>query len=337
MARSSTPRTPRTRRPSLGERDPFRVGLVAIAIGLLLGGGVVLLSVAQFGTTSYTAVLAHTAGLRVGEDVQVHGVPVGEVTDIELADTDVVVTFTVESDLDLGSQTTAAVKVATLLGTHYLDVAPAGEGELADGRIPLERTAVPYNLQDVLDNGTQRLSELDPVLLARALTQASRTLSASSDDIGPALEGVGRLSELVTTREGQTRDLLQAARSVSDQLDRSSDDLIGLMKATNLVVGEVTARRAAIDLLLTETSRLSTSLADIVNRSDDAVGPAFRDLDAALRSLNQQKQALTRTLEVMEPAVRYIANAAGNGPWADLYVKAPIIPADDQRCQLGGC
>ncbi|WP_370246768.1 MCE family protein [Nocardioides sp.] len=334
MARSASTRT---RRPSLAERDPFRIGLIAIAVALVLGGGVVLLSVAQFGTASYTAVLPHTAGLRTGEDVQVHGVPVGEVTDIELGDTDVLVTFTVEDDIELGSQTTASVKVATLLGTHFLDVAPAGDGTLADGRIPLERTSVPSNLQDVLDGGTQRLTELDPVLLARALTQASRTLSASSDEIGPALEGVGRLSELVTTREGQTRDLLQAARSVSDQLDRSSDDLIGLMKATNLVVGEVTARRAAIDLLLTETSRLSTALADIVTRSDDAVGPAFRDLDTALASLNQQKDALTRTLEIMEPAVRYIANATGNGPWADLYVKDPAIPADDLRCQAGGC
>ena len=41
----------------LSERDPFRIGIVAIVIGGLVGLVILVLSVVSFGTSSYTAVL----------------------------------------------------------------------------------------------------------------------------------------------------------------------------------------------------------------------------------------------------------------------------------------
>lgn len=322
----------------INERDPFKLGLVAIALLGVLGVGVVLLSVANFGTTTYTAVLEHTGGLRSGEDVEVHGVPKGQVTGIELEKDHVVVTFVVDSDIELGSTTEATVKVATLLGTHYLEVDPSGPGTLADGRIPLARTSVPYNLQDVLESGAGALEELDPDLLARALTQMAGTLGASKDQLRPALEGVARLSDVIATRSDQTGELLSAARSVTDQLAASSDDIVGLMKQTNLVVTEVTARRQAIHQLLVETTDLARSLEAIVNSTKGKLQPALRDLNDVIVFLNQQDDQLQHVLDVMAPAVRYVANATGNGPWVDLFVKPPAVPADDFSCrQRGDC
>jgi phospholipid/cholesterol/gamma-HCH transport system substrate-binding protein len=314
-------------------RDPFRIGIVAIALGAVLGLVVLVLSVVSFGTSSYTAVLEHTAGLRKGEDVQVHGVSVGRVTGVELVDRHVVVEFVVDDGIELGSETTAEVKVATLLGTHYLDVAPQGSGSLADGEIPLERTSVPYNLQDVLEGGTENLQALDADTLAEALTAVSDTLSATTGDIGPALTGVARLSEVVTTRSGQVGALLEAARSVTDQLSDSSDDIVGLMEQTNLVVAEVTARREAIHRLLVETTGLADALTAIVSQTQEDLRPALRDVNLAMESLNQEDEALKKVLDVMAPAVRYVANATGNGPYVDLYGDDPAVPADDNLCE----
>ena len=321
----------------LSDRDPFRIGVLAIALGGLVAGLIVVLSVVSFGTSTYTAVLEHTAGLRKGEDVQVHGVSVGKVTGIQLMDTSVEVSFVLDNDIELGSRTTAAVKVATLLGTHYLQVDPQGEGALAGGRIPLERTVVPYNLQDVIEVGTTQLEKLDPVQLAKALTATSETLAVSGDDIGPALEGVARLSEVVSRRSGQTGDLLRAARAVTDQLSRSSVDIVGLMEQTNLVVSEVTARREAIHTLLVETTQLSRALTAIVSQTKAELRPALVNLNTALDALNAQDKGLERVLQLMAPAVRYVANAAGSGPFIDLYTPDPALPTDDMLCQMGSC
>ncbi len=322
----------------LNERDPFKTGLIAIAIGALIAAGVVVLSFANFGTSTYTAVLEHTAGLKAGEDVQVHGVSSGKVTGIELTGDEVVVTFALDSDIKLGSRSTATVKVATLLGTHFLQVEPEGGGTLADDRIPLERTSVPYNLQDVLESGAGALEELDPELLAQALTAMADTLGASSEEVGPALEGVARLSEVIANRSDQAGELLRSARSVTDQLADSSGDIIGLMEQTNLVVSEVTARRDAIHRLLVETTELSRALSAIVTSTRGELKPALEDLNNVLTFLNRQDDKLTHILDVMAPAVRYVANATGNGPYVDLYLDPPALPADDTMCGTrGGC
>lgn len=322
----------------MNERDPFRTGLIAIAVLGLMGVAIVVLSVTNFGTNTYTAELEHTGGLRTGEDVQVHGVRKGEVTGIELEEDHVLVTFVMDAGMDLGSRTTATVKVATLLGTHYLEVDPQGSGNLADAQIPVERTSVPYNLQDVLESGAGALEELDPELLAEALTEMAATFGATSDDVGPALQGVARLSEVIATRSDQAGTLLRSARSVTDQLSASSEDIVGLMAQTNLVISEVTARRDAIHRLLTETTELSQALTAIVNSTEGKLAPALRDLDLVLDTLNHQDKQLQKVLDVMAPAVRYIANATGNGPYADLFVDPPAVPADDVSChQRGDC
>lgn len=322
----------------MNERDPMRVGIITLVVIGLIGALVVVLSFTNFGTKGYTAVLEHTAGLRTGEDVQVHGVNSGKVTGIELEGDHVVVSFALDSDIDLGDRTTATVKVATLLGSHYLEVDPNGSGALAGDQIPLERTDVPYNLQDVIEEGSGALDELDPELLAEALTALAGTLGASQEEIGPALEGVARLSEVVSKRSGQVGDLLESTRKVTDQLSDSSQDIVGLMKQANLVVSEITARRAAINRLLVQTTELSRALTAIVRSTNGKLEPALEDLDAVLETLNTQDRQLKNLLEVMAPAVRYVANATGSGPFLPLYLDPPAIPADDSTCRLqGGC
>ena len=321
----------------LSARDPFKIGIAAIAVIALMGVGVVFLSQANFGKKSYSAVLAQSAGLRAGEAVEVHGVISGKVKKVAIQGTQVKVDFTMAKDVALGSDTTAVVKVATLLGTHYLEIDPKGTGSLPGGTVPIEHTAVPYNLQDVLNEGSAKLEELDPVVLSKALASAADVIGSSKDEIAPAISGVAALSDVIAKRNTQVAELLTAARSVSDQLTKSSPDLVELMKQATLVTQEITSRRAAIHTMLVETTRLSQALTSVITQSKADLKPALASLDSAIRSLNKQSATLTGALDVLAPASRYVANALGNGPWLDLNVHAPAIPTDEGRCALGDC
>jgi phospholipid/cholesterol/gamma-HCH transport system substrate-binding protein len=322
----------------LADRNPFRVGVVALlalgALGLVVG----LISVVPFGQRTYTAVLAQSAGLRAKEDVQVSGVRVGEVRSVRLVGPTVHVRFTVDKDVHLGAGTTAAVKVATLLGTHFLAVTPAGSGDLRDGTIPLAHTSVPFNLQDVLDRATERVEELDAPTLARMFSVLADELAPSSDDVGPALGGVIRLSDAVARRSGQFGALLRSAQRVTRQLADGSADLVDLMKQTNLVVSEVTARRDAIHRLLVEATGLARNVNAVVDRTRADVGPALDAINSALAELRRQDRTLREVLDTMAPAARYIANASGNAAYGNLFARPPVLPPNDASCRLlGSC
>lgn len=324
---------------ALRDRDPFKVGLVAVGVGAVLALVVLVVTVIPFGQRSYVAYFDQSANLRPKEPVQVHGVRVGEVRSVELDGQRVKVNFSVSRDVHLGSATTADIKVMTLLGSHFLQVSPLGGGDLADGVIPQSRTTVPFNLQDALDVGVAKVGRLDGPALAKMLSTMADEMAPAGDQLVPALQGVVRLSGLVTSRGDQIGDLLTAARGVTTQLSASSTDLLALMRQANLVITEVTARREAIHTLLTEATRLSRNVVGLIGDTRADVGPMLTSLDRALGELRRQDKQLRGVLEAMAPSVRYVANATGNGPYALLNVYTPALPPNDAGCLLspGGC
>ena len=104
----------------LGERTFGFIGIAGVALAGVL---VAAISFVPFGQRHYVAELANTAGLRTGEEVQIAGIGVGEVRKISLDGQHVRVDFTLDKDAHLGRSTTATVKIGTLLGNHFLEVA----------------------------------------------------------------------------------------------------------------------------------------------------------------------------------------------------------------------
>lgn len=320
---------------SLSTRDPYKVGLALIATIAALAVVLVLLAKMSFGTHDHEAVLQNTGGLRPGESVEVHGVEVGKVTSISLDYSDrdaqgtptVLVKFNMNSDINLGDQTQATVKVATLLGTHYLEVDPAGPGTLS--RIPLGSTKVPYNLQDALDKGSAVVGGLDSKVIAKSLVTLADTFDSSKDAVGPALQGVSALSLLIEKRGQQTAGLLTAASAVAKELNDNSANLTTLMQQANLVLAEINSRQAAIKQLLTQSVSLANTVSSLIENSRADLKPALTSLDTVIQTLNGQSAQLQKGFELLAPAVRYVANATGNGPWLDLWGQDPLLPADD--------
>ena len=310
----------------LRDYDPFKIGIAVICALALMGLGVIALSKASFGTRDRTVLLSQSAGLRAGELVEVHGVVSGKVKKIALDGKVVKVDFALSKGIHLGSTSTAAVKVATLLGTHYLEVDPAGAGD--EDTIPVERSSVPYNLQDVINQGTESLGQLDPQVLAKALTAMADTLDSSAQDVGPALQGIADLSSVITKRGAETTQLLQAVKSVSDELNQSTPNLIQLMKDTNLVAQEITSRRQAIHDLLVQVTQLGQSISAVIDRTKGDLQPLLKSLNHVIDHLNSQDKLLTGALDTLAPASRYVANALGNGPWLDLNFNPPGIVPD---------
>lgn len=309
---------------SLASYDRTKVGLVGITLVMFVAVLVGAASLFQIGHTSYQAMMDHTGGLRVGEEVQVAGVGVGEVTGIDLEADGVRVWFTVADHVRLGDRTRTEVKVATLLGTHYLSVEPRGAGTLPDNTIPMARTRTPYNLQDVLDDGVPELREFDPAVLERSFREIATTLDASGDELGPALDGVRELSGHIATRSDDLAALLGATRNVSRQLSASGGDIIELMRQADLILDTLRVRRAAIGALLRDLTSFGTELAGTVDDISADTGPLLADLEHVVGVLAEHDESLDAALTVIAPAARYFANAAGTGRWLDQYVETGL-------------
>jgi phospholipid/cholesterol/gamma-HCH transport system substrate-binding protein len=304
--------------------DKYRVGLIGIGILAFVSALVIGVSQMNLGARSYTVMLEHSAGIRTGEAVQVAGVDVGKVTGIELDGEQVKVGFTVDDDVRLGKETTVEVKVATLLGTHYLMVSPHGSGDIGDSVIPVSRSRVPYNLQDVIEEGTVSVNEYDTQLLERSLGELASVVDRTGGELKPALDGVGKLSGLIADRSDEVGRLLTAANSVTKQLNASTGDILALMKASDLILDTLRTRRATIHALLADLTDLGRQLNGAVNDIKADIGPTLRDLNTAIVTLKSHEKSLGRSVDALALAGRYLANTTGSGPWANLFANGSL-------------
>ena len=136
-----------------------------------------------FRGTTYYAEFSDASGIHKGNIVQVGGIRVGRVTEVALAGNRVKVTFELDGDVDFGEDSGASIEVLNLLGEKFLDVQPAGEGQLASGgTIPLERTESAYDIVGVFGDLATTTEKIDTEQLSEALDTVADTLDVTGSE-----------------------------------------------------------------------------------------------------------------------------------------------------------
>jgi phospholipid/cholesterol/gamma-HCH transport system substrate-binding protein len=308
------------------EMNLLRIGIVALVllvIVLLIGLNSGSLY-RQIVSTSYSAYFPEAAGLRSGDEVRVGGVVVGKVDDVVLRGNKVEAFFTVFDDARLGSTTGASIKTATALGSKYIAVLPAGAGQLDnDHPIPLDRTSSPYDVQELLERLTRTTQELDVDQLADALNTVSDTFADTPPALRGTIEGLGRLSQTIASRDMQLQTLLGNARGVTDILAQRSGNITTLITDGNALLEELYARRDTIRSLLINTNNVVNEFAGVVRDNQAQIGPALAELERVLDLLNENDRNLTASIDGLRTYVGSLGEAIGSGPW--FYALVPNL------------
>lgn len=239
-------------------------------------------------------------------EVKVAYVPVGKVVSVERDGNDAVVELKVDEEVleNLGTEPTATVRPTTLLGgSYFVDLEPGGDpGEFTAGTIPVERTRVPVELDQVaralqpeaLEGVQSFVAKTDATLddggdvaLDRLLAAAPQTL----DDAGAVLEsargyrpnrdlaaivsGLESTARVLTRTDGQVDRIITGLGGTAEVLGTHSDDL-------QQTLDEMPA---ALDSTRAGLSRLDRTLITLRDMSDDT-RTVTDDLDVALAELD---------------------------------------------------
>ena len=310
-----------------GRSTPFRernpvvvgaVGLAVIAAMLLLAFNIDALPL--LAGQSHSAALSEAGGLKAGDDVRIAGVKVGKVTAVDLEGSHVRVDFRVGRSTELGSQTSATVRIKTILGQKFLALEPAGKGDLSQ-EIPLSRTTPAYDVVEAFSDLATTTEDIDTGQLATALDTVANTFRDSPEEVRAAVDGLGRLSRTVASRDAQLRELLQHANGVTGVLADRNKQLVSLLTDGDLLLQELRKRRADIHTLLVSTVTLSQQLTGLVRENRAAIGPALANLKNVLATLEANQANLDRSIRLVAPFVRVFANTTGNGRWFDTYIQ----------------
>ncbi|MEB3052295.1 MlaD family protein [Mycolicibacter sp. MYC123] len=321
-------------RRALEDYNPVGLGLVALVIIAVITCGIGLVGAIDAGRATYRAEFSQAGSVRKNDQVTVAGIPVGNVASLKLAGDRVEIRLSIDKRLRLGGDTTAAIKLTTLLGNRYIEVTPGRAGELQNRTIPLENTTAPYDLQAALADATTTFDEIDADQIGDSMTTLSRSLDGLPEALPDALQNLRSLSQVIADRREQIGTLLSSTDKLTATITDQQANLGLLVLRGRDLLKEITARRASVERLFASTTAMAATLSRIL-----ADEPALTDMLASVREFSQmiaEHDALFRnTLQILPVAIRNTANASGSGTGIDGTISAgPLI--DSWMCAISG-
>lgn len=296
------------------ESNPVRTGIFGIVL-------VMCLVLVSFGYSKlpfwpqgkvYDAYFDDAGGIVPGNDVNVSGIKVGQVTDVTLAGTAAKVTFTVDRGIAVGDQTLVAIKTDTILGQKSLAVTPRGSGQTTS--IPLGRTTTPYTLNNALQDLGANAGDLDKPQFTEALNVLTSSLQDATPELRNALEGITDLSSSLNARDEALGQLLQHAQGVSQVLADRAGQVNQLVLDGNQLFAALEQRRAALSQLIGGIDDVSQQLSGFVNDNRQEFGPALQNLNAVMDNLLERREHISEALKRLPPYATALGEVVGSGP-----------------------
>jgi phospholipid/cholesterol/gamma-HCH transport system substrate-binding protein len=185
---------------------------------------------------SYVAEFTDAAGLHLGADVRVRGVPVGKVQSVELKRRDGQSVAAVEFGLDerygVVPATRLAIKYQALTGLRYIDVVEPAENYSPANlvtRVPTSMTQPSFDIT-ALFNGLQPvLATLSPDEINTFTANAVSYLNGDGGGLAPVLDSIRKLTEFVANRQDVIATLIRNLSEVADALNGHSGDVTKIL------------------------------------------------------------------------------------------------------------
>lgn len=316
------------------------VGLIGALVLVLALVATFVLAGAHLGKRGYTADFAQAGGIRPGDKVRVAGINVGEVSGTKLARDHVVVSMKVDNDVDVRSNGSAEIKMSTLLGQRYVDISLGdAPDKLKDERFGLKDTRVPYDLQKTIEAGTPILTGIDPDDLSSSLQQLNRQLAGTPALARPAIDGLARMSEVITSRKGQIDQLIRDTKSVTAIVDDSQVQLSMIIGQGQQLANKIVTREALVTRLLDGIAALTRYAQTVGAQNAGRLAPMMANIQTISAGLEKNRANLRKLLEILPITARATTNVIGDGPYANGYFPWGLFP-DNWLCTarvVDGC
>lgn len=323
----------RDRRPE--DYNSTWLGFTALAvIGVLVAVAVGVKSLG-IGETDYTAEFAQAASLRPGNIVTVAGIEVGTVRSVSLVGDHVEVGLTVRDDVKLGKDTRASIQLQTFLGGRYLALMPAGAGSVPDKRINLAHTEVPYDLQELLGDGSVMLSQLDSDQLGDSLAVLGKQVDGLPDIVPQSMDNIHKLSSVIADRRDQLGTLFESTERVANTL-RSQQARVGvLIDEGQSLLGEFVASQATFRSMLVALTSLTNTLDKIVVNDRQMLDDMLNDIRELTDMIGHNDELVSNLLQVAPVTLRGLTNATGYAPALEFFIPNGLA-VDSWMCAISG-
>jgi phospholipid/cholesterol/gamma-HCH transport system substrate-binding protein len=294
---------------------------------------VLAVSIAHTGvsaTVPYKAVFTDVTGLAVGDDVDIAGVRVGDVTSISVYRRSLaLVGFSVQQGRTLPASATATIKYLNLVGQRYVELGqgtgPVGRTLPADGTIPVARTAPALDLTELF-NGFQPLFQaLSPGDVNQLSAEIIQIFQGQSPNITTLVASIGSLTSTLATRDQVIGELITNLDIVLHTVSKRSGELAGLINTLQELVSGLAADRQPIGNAISGIASLTNATAGLLQVARAPLHGDIVQLGRLATNLDNNSPAVSTFLHNLPVKMQEIAKTASYGGWLNFFMCEALV------------
>lgn len=231
-------------------------------------------------TTPYAAVFTDAYGLREGDDVRMAGVRVGRVEKVALDGKLAKVSFIVQNNQRLYTNTIASVTYQNIIGQRYLGLSlgeadPSGDHVLPKGSvIGVERTEPSFDVSVLLNGFKPLMSLLNPKQADDLTKGVLQSLQGDQASIATLVDQSSTLTATLAGRDEVLGDLITSLNKLTGTLAAQNDQLDHSLNQARVAVADLDSRRPALQSSVGSLAQVTQQL----SRITDEVFPSFEEM-----------------------------------------------------------
>jgi phospholipid/cholesterol/gamma-HCH transport system substrate-binding protein len=249
-----------------------------------------------------------------GQTINVAGVEVGQVEDVQLENGRAVVTFGIDRKyLPIYKNATILLRPRTGLQDMFfaLDPGTKSAGEINEGGVvPVRNTAPDVNLDEILsalDADNQAYLRLLLVGAGEGLKGEGKNLGQLLGSLGPLNRDLNRLNSMVSQRRHELADLVHNLGVLTRAIGNHRGDVVSFIRANNAALSAIGAQDPDVQravALLPSTLKTATDTFGKVNDLAHVLGPSFNALRPFARHLDEMNASVRETANSLTPTIK---------------------------------
>lgn len=278
---------------------PFRVGLLVILSGVILGGFIAWVKKGGMSADDSVQLYAYfrdASGLNQRSRVQIAGLQVGEITDIHLEGIRARATLRVRRDIHVREDATLTKRSESLLGDYMLDLTPGTENfrELQNGD----------EIKRVLD--AQGMEQLFGTL--NTITSDVQAVTSSLRNVLGGASGQGSLEAIVKNLVTLTETMQQMIGDSAQKLDQ----ILVNVEAVSGDVRKITGSQStSVEHIVKNIETVTNDIRDVTASIKKIVGENEGEVGEGVAGLKTTLARLDRSLENIEAVTKDVREGKG--------------------------
>jgi phospholipid/cholesterol/gamma-HCH transport system substrate-binding protein len=266
----------------------YTVAVVVIVAGVLIGVQVTK------GTPTYPVNVVYTSapGLFTGAAVDVLGVKVGSVTNVQNVGDTVHVTLAVNQGTKIPASAFASLVAPQLLGSPDIDLNPGYTGGPylpANATIAQDHTAVPVSTDELLKELQRSLSALNPHAVGSLVSNLATDLDGQGQNLNKLIASAAGTVQLLAEKGNDLGQLNGTLAQLTGTLDSDTANIEQLIQQYDTVSTTVAQHSGQLNDAITQLGQASAGLVQLLV-------PNLQPLEADVGTVTTVGRTLDRNL-----------------------------------------